>query len=369
MQTKSDSDLKKLARLLVNYSLAVKKDDKVSISGTTAAEPLLCEIYKEVLLSGGHPRVHMRFQGQSYQFLKLAQDFQIDYVDPISLCEVENITATIQIKSDLNTQELTSISPEKKQKAIQAQKPITDIFHRRDASGELRWTLSIYPTLALAQEAHMAFDEYKEFVHSCMHLDEDDPIAFWKDFSAKQQIICDKLNQTKEIVYIGKDTNLKFSCAGRKWINCDGRVNFPDGEVFISPVESSLEGTIRFDYPGIFMSEEIEDIFLRFEKGKVVEAKAKKGEKLLQKLLDTDTGARYAGEIAIGTNVNINRFTKNMLFDEKMGGTIHLALGNSFPDSGGTNKSLIHWDMLKNMREGGEILADGKLIYQNGAFI
>ena len=168
---------------------------------------------------------------------------------------------------------------------------------------------------------------------------------------------------------MGQDTDFRFSCEGRKWINCDGKVNFPDGEVFTGPVEDSVEGTIRLTYPGIYMGQEVEDIFLRFEKGVVVEARARQGEELLTQILYTDSGARRVGEIAIGTNPHIQRFTKNMLFDEKMGGTVHLAIGNSIPESGGVNQSAIHWDMLKDMRTGGRIEADGRLIYEDGTFI
>ena len=214
----------------------------------------------------------------------------------------------------------------------------------------------------------MSLDEYSEFVFSCMNLNEEDPIQFWKKFSANQDKLCDRLKSVKEMRYVGQDTDLKFRCEGRKWINCDGRLNFPDGEVFTGPNEDSVEGTIRFTYPGIFQGQEIEVNFLRYEKGKIIEAHAAKGEALLLKLLDTDEGARYAGEIAIGTNENINRFTKNMLFDEKMGGTVHLAIGRSIPLSGGKNVSAIHWDMLKDMRDGGEIYADGQLIYRDGHF-
>jgi aminopeptidase len=202
-----------------------------------------------------------------------------------------------------------------------------------------------------------------------MNLNVDIPVKFWKNFSVKQQKICNRLDQIKEMRYIGQDTDLRFRCEGRKWINCDGKVNFPDGEVFTGPIEDSVEGTIRFTYPGIFQGEEVEDIFLRFKKGKVVEARAAKGENLLLTLLDTDENSRYVGEIAIGTNENINRFTKNMLFDEKMGGTVHLAIGHGIPQSGSKNESAIHWDMLKNMREGGKIYADGDLIYKNGSFL
>ena len=366
---KSDIRLTKLAKLLVHYSVNVQDNEKVSISGTTESEPLLREIYKEVLLTGAHPKIHMEFEDQKYIFFSLAKDHQLDYVDPFALHEMENVDATIITLPDLNPHALTSIDPEKKQREALAQKPIIDIMLKRWEEGTLRWVGSICPSRALAQEAHMSLEEYTEFVFSCMNLNDDDPVSFWKDFSAKQQKICDRLNKVKEMRYVGLDTDLKFRCEGRKWINCDGKYNFPDGEVFTGPIEDSVEGTIRFTFPGIFQGQEIEDIFLRFKSGKVVKAHARKGEALLLKLLDTDKGSRYVGEIAIGTNENINRFTKNMLFDEKMGKTVHLAIGRGIPLSGSKNDSAIHWDMLKDMSEGGEIYADDSLIYRDGSFI
>jgi len=366
---KPDSRITKLAKLLVQYSVEVKENEKVSINGSTLAEPLLREIYKEILIAGAHPRVHMEFEDQKYLYYKFAKDFQLEFTDPFLFYEMENIDVSIHLFSGLNPHDLTSIDAEKKQKSTLAQKTIMDIAFKRWGSGDLRWVGSICPTPALAQEAHMAFDEYSEFVFSCMNLNDKNPVNYWKNFSKQQQKICDYLNQIKEMKYVGEDTELKFRCEGRKWINCDGKYNFPDGEVFTGPIEDSVEGTIRFTYPGIFQGEEIENIFLQFEKGKVIEAKAEKGENLLHKLLDTDENAKYVGEIAIGTNDNINRFTKNMLFDEKMGGTVHLAIGRGIPDSGSKNESAIHWDMLKNMQDGGEIYADDVLIYKNGKFL
>ncbi len=361
--------LTKLAQVLVRYSVQVKKNDKVSISGSTNTLPLLREIYREVLLAGGHPVLHMEFTDQKYLFYRLAKDFQLRYTDPFALYEMENIDARIGLVSGLNPHSLTSIDALKKQKATLAQQPLMETLFRRYQNDGLRWVGSVCPTPALAQEAHMSLEEYSEFVFSCMNLNTKDPIRYWKNISLKQQKICDSLDRAGEIRYLGEDTDLTFRSKGRKWISCDGKYNFPDGEIFTGPIEDSVEGTIRFTYPGIYQGEEIEDIFLRFSKGRVVEARAKKGERLLKKLLDTDEGARYAGEIAIGTNDRINRFTKNMLFDEKIGGTVHLALGRGYPESGSKNVSAIHWDMLKDMRKHGEILADGKRIYRNGKFL
>ena len=361
--------IKKLARLLVSYSAAVKEKEKISITGGTISEPLLKEIYKEVLRAGAHPRVHMEFQDKQYLFFTRAKDFQIDYTDPFELHEMANSNATIRIYPEFNPHALTSIEPGLKQRSILASKPIVDTIFKRSSEGKMRWALTLFPTPALAQESHMSLEEYAGFVFSCMRLDEEDPVGFWRGFSTFQEKLCTRLNAVKEMRYVGQDTDLSFRCEGRTWINCDGKNNFPDGEIFTGPIEDSVEGTIRFTYPGLFQGEEVEDIFLRFKQGKVVEAKAAKGEKLLHKLLDTDDGARYVGEIAIGTNDHINRFTKNILLDEKMGGTVHLAIGRGFPDSGSKNESAIHWDMLKDMKSGGEIHADGQLIYRDGKFL
>jgi aminopeptidase len=368
---KPDQRITRLAQILVQYSIEVKEKEKVIIHGTTASECLLREIYQEVLRSGAHPSLHMEFQDQQYLFYKFAKDFQIEYTDPFLLYEMENSDAVIALLPFFSPHDLTSVDPEKKQKYMVARKPIINgTLVKRWGEGSLRWVLSLCPTPALAQEAHMSFDEYSEFVFSCMNLNADNPVDFWKDFSANQENICDRLNQAKEFRYIGLDTDLRFSCEGRQWISYDGKINFPDGEVATGPREDSVEGTIRFTYPGIFLGEEIEDIFLRFERGKVVEARAAKGEDLLLRLLDTDENSRYVGEIAIGTNENINRFTKNILFDEKMAGTVHLAIGAAGdPQSGSKNESAIHWDMLKDMKNGGEIYADGDLIYKNGSFL
>lgn len=365
----TDSRISKLAKVLVTYSTAIKEKEKVLITGSTHSEPLLKEIFREVVKAGANAYVRMLFPDQEYILYKYAKDHQLDYPDPFGQYEVENIDARILTFPDLNTHALTSIDSSKKQRKVAANKKYMDAFYGRVGEGSLRWVGTACPTVALAQEAKMSFEEYSEFLFEACKLNMDDPIAYWKAFSKKQQKICDYLNTTKTIRYVGQDTDLSFGVEGRRWINCDGRINFPDGEVFTGPVENSVEGAIRFTYPGVYLGEEIEDIFLRFEKGKVVEAKAKKGHDLLQKVLSIDEGAKYVGEVAIGTNYQINRFTKNMLFDEKMGGTIHVAIGRGFTESGSSNVSAIHWDMLKDMKDGGEIYADGKLIYKNGNFI
>lgn len=365
----ADTYLEKLARLLVQYSVAVQADQKILISGSTGSVPLVQALYVEVLKAGAHPQVDLAFPGQEYLFYAHAADHQIDQVDTARLHTYETVDAMIAVFPDLNPKSLSSIDAGLKQRRTRANEKLSQTVFKRWGNGELKWVGTGYPSAALAQEAGMALPEYEAFVYEAMRLDLDDPVAHWSAFSVEQEKICQRLNKVKTVRIVGQDTDLSYTCAGRQWINCDGRNNFPDGEVFTGPVEDSVEGQIRFSYPGIFQGQEVEDIQLAFEKGKVVKASAAKGEALLHALLDTDAGARYVGEAAIGTNYGITRFTKHMLFDEKIGGTVHLAVGRGIPESGSKNQSAIHWDMLKDMKHGGEIWADGVLIYCNGVFL
>ncbi len=364
----TDPRVQKLARVLVQYSTGVQSGERVRLAGTTATEPLLRELYREVLRAGAYPLVRIELAEENYIFYREANEAQLDYLEPLLMHETENIDVSIKAFPDQNPHALTSVPAEKKQRRLRALKPLTERFVQRWGEHRLRWVGSAYPTPALAQEAHMSLEEFAEFVFEAGKLNEPDPAAAWQAISARQQKICDRLNRCSNLRYVGLDTDLTFSCAGRTWVNCDGKLNFPDGEVFTGPVEDSVNGTIRFTYPGIYYGQEIEDIFLRFKDGKVVEGRAAKGEDLLHKLLQTDDGASRVGEIAIGTNEQIRRFTKNMLFDEKMGGTIHLAVGMGIPGSGSKNVSAVHWDMLKDMRDGGEIHAAGALLYKDGRF-
>ena len=363
-----DPRVRKLAHLLVNYSTSVKPGERVRIGGTPASEPLLREIYREVVRVGAHPVIRMQLTDEEFVFYSQASDEQLDYLDPLLVHDIENIDVSIRTFPDQNPHALTSIPAEKKQRRLRTMKPYIEQVLRRWNEKRYRWVGTVYPTEALAQEAHMSLEEFAEFVFAAGKLNEPDPAQAWQAISQRQQKICDRLNRCSNIRYVGLDTDLTFSCAGRTWINCDGKLNLPDGEVFTGPVEDSVTGTIRFTFPGIYQGQEVENMFLRFDKGKVIEGTAAKGQDLLQKLLQTDPGASYVGEIAIGTNTEIRRFTKNMLFDEKMGGTIHLAVGMGIPGSGSKNFSSLHWDMLKDMREGGAIYADGELIYQDGQF-
>lgn len=363
-----DPFLEKYAKVLVNYSLGIKKGDSLVIQGNMVTEPLIKAVYKEAILAGGHPIVMSNFQGQEEIFYNNASEEQLNYQSPIKKYLIENIDARIYILGNYNTKALTNINPEKMKKRSLANKDIMEISMKRAAEGDLRWNICQFPTLADAQEASMSLEEYKKFVYKACHLDKEDPVAYWKDFGNRLEEIADYLNNVEEMHFKSEDTDIKCKVKDRIWVADKGKENYPGGEVFTGPIEDSVEGHIRFSFPGIFQGKEIRDIRLTFEKGKVVKASAAKGEELLNTLLETDEGARYVGEVAIGCNKGIDKFSRNMLFDEKIGGTIHLAIGRSYPETSGKNISSIHWDMLCDMKQGGEIYADGKLIYQNGEF-
>jgi len=363
----ADPRIEKLAKLCVHYSVDVKPKEKVLIQGSELAFPLMHEIYKECLLSDAYPFI-MPHLDTAYTFYKHAKEHQLTFISPFDKFLIENIDVRISAYCEPNPKRLTNINPAKMTAHAASRRELSEIFYKRVAEGKLKWTTLPFPIDAQAQEAAMSLAEYEDFVYSSCLVDKEDPVAEWKKIHQKQEKTCKFLNQTSEIHIIGEDTDLTFNAKGRKWINCDGKENMPDGEVFTAPIENSANGTIRFTFPGIVAGREVEDITLTFKDGKVVKASAAKGDEFLQQILKIE-GADRIGEASIGTNYAITKFTKNMLFDEKMGGTIHMALGNSYPESGGVNKSAVHWDILKDMKKAGEIYADGKLFHKNGKFL
>jgi len=362
-----DSRVEKLARLCVKYSVHVKPKEEVLIQGSDLAFPLIHELYRECLSAEAYPTI-MTGSDTLYTFFRYAKEHQLKHVSSIDKFIVENIDVRINVLAERNPKELSSVDATKVRLRAAARKEINDIFMKRTAEGKLKWTLLPYPVSSAAQEASMALPEYEDFVYKSCFVDKKNPIAQWKKIQVEQEKICEYLNKVGEIRIVGEDTNLTFKVKGRKWLNCCGLINMPDGEVYTGPVENSVNGTIRFTYPGIYYGKEVEDIRLTFRKGKVVKACAAKGEDLLKEILKVKNADRL-GETAIGTNYGITRFTKEMLFDEKMGGTIHIALGASYPESGGLNQSGIHWDILKDMKKDGEIYADKKLFYKKGKFL
>jgi aminopeptidase len=363
-----DSRIEKLAELCVHYSVDLKPRETVAIRGTALAFPLIHELYKECLLNDAYPMIIPSLETE-FTFFKLAKEHQLKFVSPFQKFLAETIDVMIGIFCDPNPKGLTNVDPAKIRMQRAAGRPISDILFKREAEGKFRWTGLPFPVTAQAQEAAMALPEYEDFVYSSCLVDRKDPSAEWKKIQKEQDKTCSFLNKAEEIHVVGEDTDLKFNVKGRKWINCSGQKNMPDGEVFTAPIENSVNGTVRFTFPGIYAGREVEDIKLTFKNGKVAKASAAKGDELLQQLLKIE-GADRLGETAIGTNYNITRFTKDMLFDEKMGGTIHMALGlNPIPETGGMNKSALHWDILKDMKKDGEIYADGKIFYKNGKFL
>ena len=327
----------KYAKLLVNYSLELKKGDKFVIRSSYLAEDLLKEIYREALAVGAYPELKIDLNGTEKIFYETADEEQLKYVPPTTKYVVENYDASLFILAPFNLKELQNVDPLKKQSVNMAKADLMKTHMRRTADGSFRWSLCVFPTNAAAQECGMSRSEYEQFVFSSCFLYDDDPVAKWFELRDNQQAIVDHLNGKDKIRYVGKDIDISFSAKGRKWINCAGDFNMPDGEVFTSPVEISVNGKIRFSYPGFYMGQEIEDISLEVKDGEVVKWDAKEGKSLLDKIFEIP-GAKRFGEAAIGTNKGINKFTKNMLFDEKIGGTIHMAIGAALPEAGSPNR-------------------------------
>jgi aminopeptidase len=364
-----DPRLTKLAEVLVNYSVGVKPGQLVRISGPSIAEPLVVEVYRQVIKAGGHGMVRMGADEADEIFLKLANDQQLGFLNPVAKYEMETVDCTIGIWADENTKALTNCDPKRMAKSSAARQPITDIFMKRAASGALKWTGTQFPCQASAQDAEMSLAEYEDFVFGAGLLDKPNPVAAWKEVSARQQKLADFLNGKSDYhVVAANGTDIRMSVAGQKWINCDGHENFPDGEVFTGPVIQSTTGVVHFSFPAVHGGREVDDVRLKFKDGKVVDASAAKGEDFLISMLDMDAGSRFLGECAIGTNYSIKRYTKNTLFDEKIGGTVHFALGAGYPETGNSNQSGLHWDMVVDLRPGGYIEVDGVKISENGRF-
>jgi aminopeptidase len=359
----------KWAKVLVNYSLNLQPGQTLLIESTPLSQELCLSVYKEALKAGAHPYISIELPGMKEIFLKTATDTQLNFVSPVYKFLYENFDANVYIHAPANTRSLNNVDPSRIQTANRAfMKKAKVYLYERVDNEQMKWCYTSFPTQALAQEADMGFEEYEKFVFESCRLNESDPAASWKNISQRQEKLCEWLDGKSEVILRGPNIDLKMSINDRKFVNGDGRMNFPSGEIYTSPVENSASGWIRLSYPSIYQNNEITDVELWFADGKVVKEKASKGEKFLTEILDSDTGARVLGELGIGTNYGIKRFTKNMLFDEKMGGTIHIAVGQGFPETGGTNVSAIHWDMLCDMSKG-EIIVDGALFYKNGEFV
>ncbi|MDR5659149.1 aminopeptidase [Serpentinicella sp. ANB-PHB4] len=365
----ADQRLNKLAKLLVDYSTEVKTGDRVFIQCEDIAMPYLVEVAKEAIKKGAIVETNVKIPEVTEAVYKYGTEEQVGAENSISKHIVENANVFLTAWGTKNTRSNTNVDSKKIQLSARGNKRTRELLSKKIGTGEIRWCGTQYPTHGDAQEAGMSLTEYEDFVYGAGLLDNEDPIAEWKKIAQEQERWVEYLDSKKELHIRSEGTDIKVNISGRKWINCCGKENFPDGEIFTSPVEDGVEGHITFSFPGIYAGKEIENIYLEVKKGKVVKATASKGEALLHALLDTDEGSRYFGEVAIGTNYGIKQFTRNMLFDEKIGGTVHMAIGDAMGEAKGKNKSAIHWDMLCDMRTQGEIFADGELFYKNGKFI
>ena len=364
-----DERLSKLAKLLVNYSTEVKPGDFVFVRCDEVASPWMAEVVKEAIKAGAHVETVLDSEEVNEIKLKYSSQAQLEESNFIYENTLKQADVWLTAWAHRNTKFNSNIPAEKIKFASKGASSWSKVYSERTGNGSLRWCGTQFPTSSDAQEASMSLSEYEDFVYGAGLLDKEDPTAEWKRISKEQEIWVKYLDTKKELYITSEGTDIKVNINGRKWINCDGKVNFPDGEIFTSPIEDGVNGYITFSFPGIYQGKEIEGIKLEIKNGLVVNASAKKGEDLLNALLDTDEGAKRFGEVAIGTNYGIQKFTKNILFDEKIGGTIHMAIGDSMPEAGGKNRSVIHWDMLCDMRNGGKIYADGELFYENGHFI
>ncbi len=367
----SDTRLQKFAQILVDHSTQVKKGDRVAITTSTAAIPVVKELYRLILQRGGYPHVLLDFPGQDELFFQNADDDQVNFVPLFHKMAFEEFDVLIKIRADENTRALAAVDPKRQ---ARRQKTIFSLLQaqlRRGAEKSLRWVSTLYPTNAYAMEAGMGLINYEDFVYRAMHADENtaDPIAHWQGVRTHQQSIIDRIEGHDQVALRGPNVDLSLSIKGRTFNNACGIHNLPDGEIYTGPVEDSANGWVRYTYPAMYQGRIVDGIQLKFEDGKVVQASATENEEFLLKMLETDPGACYIGEFAIGTNFEIDRFTKSILFDEKIGGTFHMALGAGYPETGSQNKSDIHWDMICDLRQDSEILVDGEVVYRNGQFV
>ncbi len=359
-----DERLGKLARVLVDYSVRAGEGEQVLVFGGVAAEPLIKELYTRLLQVGAFPVVEVELPGMRELFFENARDAHYEKIPSIRRFKSEEADAEIGIMAPSNTRALAGVDPAKQRALAELNKPLSEIMLQKN-----RWMLTLFPTAALAQEADMGLASYEEFVFEAMGLNEEDPVRYWSEKSAEQERLKERLEAARELRIVGPETDLTLSVEGRKFVNSAGRRNMPCGEVFTGPIETSANGHVYFGIPAAIGGREVSGVRLRFEEGRVVEASAEKGEEYLMSLLETDAGARYLGEIGIGTNYGIQRASGNVLFDEKLGGTVHLAIGRSYAQTGGKNDSSVHTDLVCDLRGGGELYADGELIQRDGRFL
>ena len=363
-----DPRLSNLAKILVNYSTKVGEGDTCVIEGSAAGEPLIAAVYEEVLAAGGHPVVSMGFEGQQAAYFGGASDAQLEWVSPLSEWAANEADCRIAVGADTNTRALSGVEPQRQTKRQAATRHLMETSMKRAAEGSYRWVYTLFPTNAYASDAEMSLADFEDFYFGACLADDGDPLGAWKRASEECHRLADWIDGHEEVHVIAPGTDIRLGIAGRKFIPCDGEHNMPDGEFFTGPIEDSVEGEVTFHLPAMIGGREVTGVRFKFEAGKIVDASAARNEDYLIKLLDTDEGSRRLGELGIGTNYGIDRGTRDVLLDEKIGGTVHMAVGASYPESGGTNESAVHTDLVCDLRRGGRIEVDGELFQEDGEF-
>jgi aminopeptidase len=359
-----------LAELVLDHSLRLQPGDVLRIEGdAAAAAPLVVPMHREAIKRGAHAYTALDLAGLKEVLVEHGSDEQLAFVSPMELREMDAIDASITVWSETNTRSFTRADPNRRQRQLTAQRQVAIRRRDRIASGEHRWCGTLSPTEGHAQDADMSLEDYEDFVFRACHVLDDDPLEHWRQVGERLQARAEELDSVRELRIVGEDTDLTVVVEGRTWRPAYGRQNVPDGEVYTSPVETGVNGTIRFGFPAVFGGREIDDARLVLENGRVVAAEAAGGEDYLRSLLELDEGASGVGEIAFGLNYEIDRFTRNILFDEKIGGTMHMALGMGFEALGGQNRSALHLDLICDLRREGEVYADGELVWRNGQFL
>lgn len=352
-----DSRVLKLANILVNHSLEVKEGERVLINGPVEASPLIKEIYRNVLQSGGVPITDISIQGLQKIFFEESNEKQLSDIEIYEMV-YKKVDALIAINAPVNTKELSNIDPKKMQIYQKSFQPIMEYMMK----GNVKWVGSIFPTNSLAQDAEMSLEDYEDFVFSATNID-------YTQLKKMMDNTVKYFNQAKKVRIVGNETDITVDIEGRKALVSEGKHNVPDGEFFFTPNHLLTEGIIYYEWPATIFGREVQGIRLTFEKGKIVKYSAEKGENFLEQIMNMDSGSRYLGELGVGTNPNITKPTKNILFDEKIGGSVHLAIGNAYEAAGKGNVSAIHWDMVKNLKDNGEIYLDNKLAFKNGTWL
>lgn len=376
-----DPRVTNLARVLVEYSTRVKPGDLVAVTADPLGMPLVEAIFERVLRAGGHPVWIGRCETLAELQMAHGSDDQLAFVSPLDLHRMETIDVSINLWVERNTRAMGAVDPARLARASAARKPILQAFMDRTASGSMRWCGTLYPTEAAAQDAEMSLRAYEDFVYGAGLLDAPDPITAWRAIHERQERVREWLQQRGELHFFvepnnghdGTDLRVDVDPSKSIWINCAGTENFPDGEVFTGP--QGVSGHVNYSFPAVHHGRAVEGVRLAFRDGRVVDASATKNEAYLIEMLDQDAGARGLGEIAVGTNYQIKDFSRNTLFDEKIGGTFHAAVGAGYPESGSSNESALHWDMVCDLRPaadgsrpGGTITADGEAFSKDGVF-